>query len=187
MWLAPCQMLHVLTHLILMTILEHRYYYSSHFRDEEGGITEILRNLTSQYSKPQQQDLTPGSWPELVHHSAVLSLGDITNSQILIQKGSQGSLIQILFKTRNYCFPRPVGKSNVKKQHLWAVCTPYQEQKLGFSYQTSNVLVPPSLFVEDRCIIPRCCGTVVTLESSGCCLLFLSACLKGESALTTEI
>ena len=61
MWLAPCQMLHVLTHLILMTILEHRYYYSSHFRDEERGVTEILSNLTSRYSKPQQQDLTPGS------------------------------------------------------------------------------------------------------------------------------
>ena len=93
MWLAPCQMLHVLTHLTLTTILEHRYYYSSHFRDEEGGVKERLNNLNSRYSKPQQQDLTP----ELVHHSAVLSLGDITNSQILIQKGNPESFIQVLF------------------------------------------------------------------------------------------
>ena len=61
MWLAPCQTLHVLTHLTLTTILEHRYYYSSHFRDEEGGVTERLNNLNSRYSKPQQQDLPPGS------------------------------------------------------------------------------------------------------------------------------
>lgn len=39
MWQAPRQMLYVLTHLILMRILEHRYY-SPHFRDEEGGVTE---------------------------------------------------------------------------------------------------------------------------------------------------
>ena len=79
----------------------------------------------------------------------MLSLGDITNSQILIQKGSQGSFIQILLKIRDHCFQRPVGKINVKKQHLWAVCMPYQERKVGFSCQMSSVLVPPSLFVEE--------------------------------------
>lgn len=60
MWQAPCQMPYVLTHLILMRILEHRCY-SPHFRDEEGGVTERLSNFPSWHSKPQHQDQTPGS------------------------------------------------------------------------------------------------------------------------------
>lgn len=68
---AVCQMLHVLTHLIFMTILEHRYYYSPHFIDEEDGVIERLNNLPSWHSKMEHQDLNSGSLfsvPELPYH-----------------------------------------------------------------------------------------------------------------------
>lgn len=52
-------MLHVLTHLTFMTILEHTYDYSPHLRDKEGGVTERLSNLPSWRGKPQHQGPEP--------------------------------------------------------------------------------------------------------------------------------
>lgn len=127
-------------------------------------------------------------WSELLYHSAVLLLGDTTKSRILTQNGNQGSRFRILFRHVTTVFPglweKLMSKNSICGQHLRMA---YQEQRGGFSYRTSYVLVPPRLSVGDRCIIPRYYSTVVTLQPSGCCLLFVSACPKRETALITEI
>lgn len=86
------------------------------------------------HSSSQHQALNPGRLapvPEPLHHSAAPPLGDTTASPVLSQKRNQGLFVWVLFETHDPCFPRPVGNTNVTKQHWWAESISHQEQKGG--------------------------------------------------------